>query len=67
MVTEIAIHIIAVSPQSADTARPLIAPGGAYPPGSAAGSALRLVPTETVSSHHFLNQFTRPAAKGDDP
>jgi len=44
MVIEIAILIIAVSPHSADTARPLIAPGGAYPPGSAAGSALRLVP-----------------------
>ena len=44
MVIEIAILIIAVSPHSADTARPLIAPGGAYPPGSAAGSALRLMP-----------------------
>jgi hypothetical protein len=48
---------IVIPPISADTPasagaglRPLIAPGGAYPPGSAAGSAPRLVPAKTSKS-----------------
>jgi hypothetical protein len=41
---------IVIPPISADTARPLIAPGGAYPPGSAAGSAPRLGPAKTSKS-----------------
>jgi hypothetical protein len=54
MAIEIAIHSIAVSPHSAGTARPLIAPGGAYPPGSAAGSAPRLKPAKAPKSTSIL-------------